>query len=249
VGLFVQRYYDPGVGRFLSVDPVGASSINGGNFNRYWYADNNPYRFIDPDGREACGKDTTCRISSGASAGTINGTIASADGKTFSSDGKIVATAEQRAMVRVASDGHSTPDAAATQFGQDTQAAAKQSKKEPQAGIVKTGADKYGYTSPMWGGSGQTVVNVATYVDALIAVYGANALAFAHGHYDNNMLFSPIDVLGRGGATIYMHNQNGQTRKLTDSIERQEIRRARARNLSEYLRIHQGMYGECVGGC
>jgi len=48
-----QRYYDQGVGRFLSVDPVTASSVNGGNFNRYWYANNNPYRFIDPDGRLA----------------------------------------------------------------------------------------------------------------------------------------------------------------------------------------------------
>ena len=35
-----QRYYDPAVGRFLSVDPVTASSVNGGNFNRYWYANN-----------------------------------------------------------------------------------------------------------------------------------------------------------------------------------------------------------------
>jgi RHS repeat-associated protein len=51
-----QRYYDPAVGRFLSVDPVTASSINGGNFNRYKYAANNPYRFVDPDGR----KETTC---------------------------------------------------------------------------------------------------------------------------------------------------------------------------------------------
>lgn len=31
--------------------PVTASSFNGGNFNRYWYANNNPYTFIDPDGR------------------------------------------------------------------------------------------------------------------------------------------------------------------------------------------------------
>ena len=45
-----QRYYDPGIGRFLSIDPVSATSV-GGNFNRYWYADNNPYRFYDPDGR------------------------------------------------------------------------------------------------------------------------------------------------------------------------------------------------------
>jgi uncharacterized protein RhaS with RHS repeats len=51
VGRFVQRYYDPQVGRFLSVDPVSASSINGSNFNRYWYGNNNPYRFVDPDGR------------------------------------------------------------------------------------------------------------------------------------------------------------------------------------------------------
>lgn len=57
-----QRYYDPGVGRFLSVDPVTADSVSGANFNRYWYANNNPYRFKDPDGRECTTTDgeTTC---------------------------------------------------------------------------------------------------------------------------------------------------------------------------------------------
>ena len=48
-----QRYYDPEVGRFLSIDPVSASSVTGSNFNRYNYAANNPYRFVDPDGRFA----------------------------------------------------------------------------------------------------------------------------------------------------------------------------------------------------
>jgi len=43
-----QRYYDPVAGRFLSTDPVPASP---GSFNRYWYANNNPYRNVDPDGR------------------------------------------------------------------------------------------------------------------------------------------------------------------------------------------------------
>ncbi|TKR31119.1 RHS repeat-associated core domain-containing protein [Luteimonas gilva] len=47
-----QRYYDPTIGRFLSMDPVTADANTGGNFNRYWYANNNPYRFTDPDGRE-----------------------------------------------------------------------------------------------------------------------------------------------------------------------------------------------------
>jgi RHS repeat-associated protein len=46
-----QRYYDPAVGRFLSADPVAADANTGGNFNRYWYADNNPYTYTDPDGR------------------------------------------------------------------------------------------------------------------------------------------------------------------------------------------------------
>ena len=48
-----QRYYDATLGRFLSVDPVTADGNNGGNFNRYWYGNNNPYKFTDPDGRLA----------------------------------------------------------------------------------------------------------------------------------------------------------------------------------------------------
>ncbi|GAP64962.1 wall-associated protein [Mizugakiibacter sediminis] len=54
-----QRYYDPMLGRFLSADPSAPDAANtGGNFNRYWYANNNPYRNIDPDGRD-------CRTSKG----------------------------------------------------------------------------------------------------------------------------------------------------------------------------------------
>ena len=48
-----QRYYDPAVGMFISVDPVNANSSNGNNFSRYWYSNNNPFRFTDPDGRES----------------------------------------------------------------------------------------------------------------------------------------------------------------------------------------------------
>ena len=46
-----QRYYEPGLGRFLSVDPVTTDAKSGGHFNRYTYAENNPYRYRDPDGR------------------------------------------------------------------------------------------------------------------------------------------------------------------------------------------------------
>ena len=49
-----QRYYDPTIGRFVSTDPVQANANTGASFNRFWYANNNPYLFTDPDGRQAC---------------------------------------------------------------------------------------------------------------------------------------------------------------------------------------------------
>jgi RHS repeat-associated protein len=45
-----QRYYEPIAGRFLSVDPVTTNAGDGSFFNRYVYANNNPYKFKDPDG-------------------------------------------------------------------------------------------------------------------------------------------------------------------------------------------------------
>ena len=45
------RYYDPVIGRFYSNDPVNAATfLSQGNiqgFNRYAYANNNPYKFTD----------------------------------------------------------------------------------------------------------------------------------------------------------------------------------------------------------
>lgn len=37
----------------MSVDPVTTDSNTGASFNRYWYANNNPYKLTDPDGRVA----------------------------------------------------------------------------------------------------------------------------------------------------------------------------------------------------
>ena len=44
------RYYDPVVGRFMGIDPVGFTETNPMMFNRYAYANNNPYLYVDPDG-------------------------------------------------------------------------------------------------------------------------------------------------------------------------------------------------------
>jgi uncharacterized protein RhaS with RHS repeats len=50
------RYYDPVIGRFYSNDPVDTLGHfkNGdqtSGFNRYRYAKNNPYKYVDPDGK------------------------------------------------------------------------------------------------------------------------------------------------------------------------------------------------------
>jgi RHS repeat-associated protein len=47
---FGARWYAPGLGRFMGMDPVEAQAENLYSFNRYAYANNNPYKFVDPDG-------------------------------------------------------------------------------------------------------------------------------------------------------------------------------------------------------
>ncbi len=47
------RYYDPVIGRFTGIDPLDYDEKNLHSFNRYTYANNNPYKYVDPDGRAA----------------------------------------------------------------------------------------------------------------------------------------------------------------------------------------------------
>ncbi len=46
------RYYHPGFGRFMSVDQAGGDPTDPQSWNRYSYTLNNPYKYVDPDGRE-----------------------------------------------------------------------------------------------------------------------------------------------------------------------------------------------------
>jgi RHS repeat-associated protein len=50
---FGARYYDPVLGRFMGTDSARFSAGNLHSFNRYAYGNNNPYRYVDPDGRMA----------------------------------------------------------------------------------------------------------------------------------------------------------------------------------------------------
>ena len=47
------RHYSSLFGRFMSADPAGFHVGNPSSFNRYVYANNNPYRYVDPNGQEA----------------------------------------------------------------------------------------------------------------------------------------------------------------------------------------------------
>jgi uncharacterized protein RhaS with RHS repeats len=69
------RYYDAVAGRFLSVDPVTTDANSGGSFNRFTYANNNPYKYVDPDGRSSC-VDAECKKS------RIDGEVPRAGGGT-----------------------------------------------------------------------------------------------------------------------------------------------------------------------
>ena len=55
------RYYDSLSGRFLSVDPEPAAPGDTWLSNRYTYANDNPVRYVDPDGRQAFGSAEVAR--------------------------------------------------------------------------------------------------------------------------------------------------------------------------------------------
>ncbi len=50
---FGARYYDPVSGRFMGIDPNQADFTSPHSFNRYAYGNNNPYKYVDEDGKSA----------------------------------------------------------------------------------------------------------------------------------------------------------------------------------------------------
>jgi RHS repeat-associated protein len=44
------RYYDAGIGRFISADTIIPDAMNPQAFNRYSYVINNPLKYTDPTG-------------------------------------------------------------------------------------------------------------------------------------------------------------------------------------------------------
>jgi RHS repeat-associated protein len=115
-----QRYYDPVAGRFLSTDPVVTNASVGSSFNRFNYANNNPLRYTDPDGREVCGVTTCERYiaqtiqSASANAATVASvpSVPSDTGESWSNiDGELVAGGPLQELMEGGGRGPKLPSA------------------------------------------------------------------------------------------------------------------------------------------
>lgn len=50
------------MGRFYGNDPMGFRSADVFSFNRYAYGKNNPYKWVDPDGRDSCPSGESTKV-------------------------------------------------------------------------------------------------------------------------------------------------------------------------------------------
>jgi RHS repeat-associated protein len=91
------RYYDPVIGRFYSNDPVGFVESQPSSFGRYTYANNNPYKYVDPDGRWGVPGAIY-----GAIAGATGGFVASGSGFKSTVIGTLAGAAAGAAVGAVA---------------------------------------------------------------------------------------------------------------------------------------------------
>lgn len=191
-----QRYYDPEIPRFLSVDPVTAYSNPVGAFNRYWYANNNPYGFIDPDGRQACGKSTTCRIRQGERGGVVGGIGGRGRQERNPNSPATQAIANKAAseansrLEGVASKSHKTPGAAARAWANAVQPVSIKYNTEILSNIFSNGSGGAVLGNAVSDG----LINSVTISTANLSVspLGPNypAIGYVHSHPENTMLSS-----------------------------------------------------------
>jgi RHS repeat-associated protein len=101
------RYYDPVIGRFISEDPKGLDEANLHSHNRYAYANNSPYKYVDPDGRASmlvlcAGGPVPCAIGTGLTVATafyaaraVEGTARALNAHNESASGDSAASGEE----------------------------------------------------------------------------------------------------------------------------------------------------------
>jgi RHS repeat-associated protein len=215
-----QRYLDTDLGVFLSVDPVGPSIAPVGMFNRYRYANGNPYTFYDPDGRctgsRITNGDGTCQISGGM---TTVSTTASAG----RSGAEAVSVPDS---IKMESQGYRTAGDAAKAAGSEYGKKGVESRRELQLGLTEIKVGEWGYLTPGWGPEKAKIVDPRPLLRAYISA-GFKVDAWMHGHFDSNLNFSANDfaLVWGGGAATFMVNKNGAVRMLNDSHLQSALRR------------------------
>ena len=97
LSFFGARYYEPTIGRFVSIDPQGFDEENIFSFGRYAYGNNNPYKFVDPDG------ETPAHILAALAVVAARGVVYVA--RSAKSLGKVVKTAKKGGNAKQTSTG------------------------------------------------------------------------------------------------------------------------------------------------
>lgn len=125
-----QRYYDPIGARFLSVDAEATDAKDADRFSRYRYAANDPYSFIDPDGRSDWNAIyKTPRTGGGGGANVGGGSVIGSPGS---------AAARREVQGRVDAKAIPTPHGVAVQSEQ-AQALAARSEVQGGATLYRMG--------------------------------------------------------------------------------------------------------------
>lgn len=166
----------PASARFLSVDPVTVNTQTGANINRYWYANDNPYRFTDPDGRK-----TTC---TGSGSNQQCTTTADTYNPATSNHQTATASPAVRSVIQAGKSRLEVPTGDTESGGY----VAPNASGKPVLVVQSNAQQRPGETQ-----------NAST--DAITAPAGT--MAFAHGHIDSgpNQSNGMVDVPTANGGT------------------------------------------------
>ncbi len=210
-----QRYYDSELGKMLSVDPITAYQKPFTNFCRYCYARNNPYKFIDPDGRDGRLHWTApdqvtftvpyvlTGVPSPVTAAQINAQVAQDFSGTTSINGTNVTVTAQAVLVQQAGPGINTINVV-----QDT------------AGVTQSGraeTNKIGGNQITIGATGPNAATAAT-VSHELGGHGGGAGDQYKGGLGANNVTLPADIPGPANVMKDLSGQPANSQTLREII-------------------------------
>lgn len=203
------RYYDPVAMRFISPDPVYLDLSTGENYNRYWYANNNPYTYVDPDGRQAgCGT----RVQGGATSHCSSTGVPTVSDTNRTNVEKLPRIVDGRASTQVVDldgEGYESFEAAGLAgYRRFESAYFETGETEEIAGVTIMVNDRHYFTVPVLGGlENRYSLSIENAPD------GAVISGRWHTHpFNGSNSFSPLDIVGvnrEGGVPLLLRAGSG----------------------------------------